>query len=102
MTISEERADRIEAKIDVLTTAVNRLAVIDERQIEQGKRTGQIEDRIAKLEEAHKKDMEVVREKITATERKVDRWINMGMGAWAVVVTLWAVYQTFAPMFKGP
>lgn len=101
MTISEDRADRIEAKIDVLTTAVNRLAVIDERQIEHGKRTGQIEDRIAKLEEAHKKDVESIKDKLLLTDKKVDRWIHMGMGAWAIVVTLWGVYQTVAPMLRG-
>lgn len=87
MTISEDRADRIEQKIDVLTTAVNRLAIIDERQIEAGRRTGIIEDRIAKTEQ-----------KLTDVEKKLDKWVNMGIGAWALIGTLFAVYQAFAPI----
>lgn len=87
MPISEDRAERIESKIDVLTTAVNRLAIIDERQIEAGRRIGTIEDRVSKMEE-----------KVQNVDRKLDKWINMGMGAWAIVVTLFAIYQTFSPV----
>lgn len=87
MTISEDRADRIEAKIDTLTTAVNRLALIDERQIEAGKRMGQLEDRVAKTEE-----------KVNMINAKVDTWINRGIGVWAAVGLLFALYKTFEPI----
>lgn len=92
MPISEERADKLEAKVDVLIIAVNRLALIDERQIEAGKRMGIVEDRIAKNEE-----------KADQIDRKVDKWINRGIGIWGVVGFLFLVYQTFAPLLhKGP
>lgn len=92
MTISEDRADRIEGKIDTLTTAVNRLALIDERQIEAGKRMGVLEDRVAKNEE-----------KTNAVDMKVEKWINRGVGIWAIVGAMFALYQTFAPLIhKGP
>jgi hypothetical protein len=85
-TMSDERADKIEAKVDVLIIAVNKLALIDERQIEAGKRMGAVEDRIAKAEV-----------KIDNVDRRVDKWINRGIGIWGVVGFLFAVYQTFKP-----
>lgn len=98
MTISNERADRIEVKVDSLISAVNRLAVIDERQIESGKRIGQLEDRVAKLEERHKNELDAIRESYHVLEAKVNKWVNMGIGAWAVVVTLYSLYNTFKPV----
>lgn len=50
MPISEERSLILERKIDDLTTAVNRLILIDERQITQGKRLGDLEERCGNLE----------------------------------------------------
>ena len=88
MPISEERADKLEAKVDMLIMAVNRLAIIDERQIESGKRMGVLEDRVAKNEVL-----------TDAVDRKVDKWINRGIGIWGVVGFLFAVYQTFKPLF---
>lgn len=102
MPISEDRADRIEAKVDGLISAVNRLAVIDERQIESGKRMGQLEDRVAKLEECQKKDHETTKQAILLLDTKLNKWINMGIGAWAVVVTLYSIYSTFKPVIHLP
>lgn len=98
MPISEDRADRIEAKVDGLILAVNRLAVIDERQIEAGKRVGALEDRLAKLEERQEVDQDFLKDKINEVDAKVNKWVNMGIGAWAIVVTLYAIYNTFRPV----
>lgn len=87
MPISEDRADKMEQKIDTLIVAVNRLAIIDERQIESGRRVGLIEDRLAKLEA-----------KQDAAEKKLDRWINMGVGIWGFVGFGIILYQTFRPL----
>lgn len=86
MTISEDRADRIEDKVDTLISAVNRLAIIDERQMETGRRMGLLEEKVAKLESEVRK-----------SEQKLDKWINMGVGAWGFVGFIFAMYQTFRP-----
>lgn len=53
MPISDDRAARIEAKVDELTTAVSRLILIDERQMRQGERLGAVEGRQSELEKSH-------------------------------------------------
>lgn len=87
MPIADDRADRIESKVDVLTVAVNRLALIDERQIEAGKRMGVLEDRVAKMEANH-----------NALDGKVNKWVNMMVGAWGILGVLYTLYNTFKPL----
>lgn len=89
---------KLEQKIDLLTIAVNRLAVIDERQIAAGQRVGQLEDRVAKMEECQKKDFDSLKAAVLAVDAKVTKWINMGIGAWALAITVLYLYQTFSPL----
>lgn len=88
--ISDERASRIEHKIDELTAAVNRLAIIEERQIEGGKRMSFLEERTQRIGS-----------QLQTLEKKVDLWVNRGIGVWAVVVTLYSVYQTFGKVLHS-
>jgi hypothetical protein len=71
---------RLEAKVDKLTDAVMRLVLIEERQTTQGERIGQCETRIAVNEAA-----------IAKTERKVDQWVNRGIGVWLAVASVFAI-----------
>ena len=78
---------RIETKVDKLTDAVTRLILVEERQTAQGIRIGTLEQKSVKFEEA-----------IGRVDRKVERWVNMGMGAWAIVVVIFAFVQLVAKL----
>lgn len=78
----DEAILRLEAKVDRLTDAVTKLILVEERLSTQGERLGRVEQHLAALD--------VVTAK---TDKKVDQWINRGMGVWAVVVTIFAVGQ---------
>lgn len=82
--ISEERADRLESKVDRLTEAVQKLVLVEERQLTQGQRIGDVE-----------KDIEAIKTKVELVDKKVDSWINRGVGVWAaagVLITLVSLY----------
>lgn len=74
---------RIEEKLDKLTEAVTRLVVIEERQLTQGQRLGALEVKT-----------ETLAQRLENTDRVLQKWINFGMGAWAVVGVLFALWKT--------
>ena len=78
---------RIETKVDKLTDAVTRLILVEERQTAQGVRITSLEDKTEELEYKYNK-----------VDRKVERWVNMGMGAWAIVVVNFAFVQLVAKL----
>lgn len=97
---------RVEKKVDKCLEAIERLVLIDERQVVQGQRMGQIEQRQAAMETAMLAQAEKLWEAIKAaqaqaakdnaeTARKLDKWINMGIGAWALASTLFVIWQGF-------
>lgn len=77
-----EDLKRIESKVDKLTDAVTRLILVEERQTAQGVRITNLEDKTEELEVCVRK-----------VDRKVERWVNMVLGAWAVVLAVFAVVQ---------
>ncbi len=83
-----ENIVRLESKVDKLTDAVMRLVLIEERQTAQGERLGIAEQKIAVNEAT-----------VSRVDSKVERWINRGIGAWAVAVVLFAVLQFGAKWF---
>lgn len=80
---------RLEAKVDKLTDAVMRLVLIEERQTTQGERIGACEAKIAVNEAA-----------IDKTDRKVDQWVNRGVGIWIAVGVVFAIVQFGARFLK--
>lgn len=80
---------RIEAKVDKLTDAVTRLILIEERQTTQGERLGKCEADIA-----------VHDTQIHRTDRKVDQWINRGIGVWVAAGAIFALVQLGAKFVK--
>jgi hypothetical protein len=78
---------RIETKVDKLTDAVTRLILVEERQAAQGLRITALEDKTEDLDNKYNK-----------VDRKVERWVNMGMGAWAIVVVIFAFVQLVAKL----
>jgi ferritin-like metal-binding protein YciE len=77
---SKEDIDRLERKIDAMAEAMQSLIRVEERQANQGQRIGENE-----------KQIERIKTKVESTEKKVDQWINRGIGARALVITVWAL-----------
>lgn len=80
---------RLESKVDRLGEAIQKLILVEERQANQGARIGTLEQRIAVAETSH-----------TKLDRKVEMWINRGIGVWGLAVTLFALVQ-FGAKFVG-
>lgn len=80
---------RLEEKVDKLAEAIQRLILIEERQSSQGERLGKAEAAIA-----------VHDTRIQHVDRKVEMWINRGIGVWGLAVTVFALIQFGAKFFK--
>lgn len=74
---TKEDLNRLEETVRDLASAVKQMILIDERQKVQGERIGNLEKQNA----SQGKELELL-------QRKVDSWINRGIGAWAVVIVL--------------
>lgn len=72
--------DRIESQIEKLTEAVHRLIVVEERQSTMGQRLNALEREVA-----------AVSKHATNLESSLARWINRGIGAWAVAALVFAI-----------
>lgn len=79
---SNEDFRRLEEKVDKLTDAVMRLVLIEERQSNMGVRIGVVEQKMYALEQS-----------IQTVDKRLDQWVNRGMGAWAIVVLCWTAVQ---------
>lgn len=75
--------------MDKLTDAVSKLILFEERQATQGERIGKCETKLA-----------VVEQTITRVDSKVERWVNRGIGVWALAVAMFALVQ-FISKFVG-
>ena len=86
---NDQDFQRLENKVDKLTDAVMRLVLIEERQTTQCERIGSCETKIAVSEAA-----------IAKTDRKVDQWINRGVGVWLAAMVLFTLAQFGAKFIK--
>lgn len=68
---------RLEAKVDKLTDAIQRLIIIEERQSTMGERIGTLESKVAVQDST-----------LHRIDRKVDQWINRGIGVWALAAAM--------------
>ena len=73
---------RLESKVDKLTDAVGKLILIEERQANQAVRIGAVEAQLS-VQEAM----------LQRTDRKIDQWINRGIGIWAAAAVVFSVVQ---------
>ena len=85
--ITQQDFERVEKKIDDMAAAVIKLILVEERQTTQGVRIGDNEKAIAALYA-----------KFEAMDKKLDQWINRGIGVWAVVLILYALFSKFYPL----
>ena len=80
--VSQEDFNRLEAKVDKLTDAISKLILFEERQATQGERIGKCETKIA-----------IIEQQVARVDVKVERWVNRGIGVWALAVSLFALIQ---------
>ena len=73
---------RLESKVDKLTDAVGKLILIEERQANQGARIGAVEAQLS-VQEAM----------VQRVDRKVDQWVNRGVGIWAAAAIVYSLVQ---------
>jgi hypothetical protein len=90
MAMSDEDFRRLESKVDKLTDAIQRLILIEERQSSQGERIGKCESALA-----------VHDTMIHRTDRKVDQWVNRGIGVWLAATVIFALVQFGSKFIKG-
>ena len=80
---------RLEGKVDKLAETIQKLVLVEERLANQGERIGRVEQRVSSVEASHQK-----------TDRKVDQWVNRGIGVWGLAVTLFALVEFGLKTFK--
>ena len=73
---------RLESKVDKLTDAVGKLILFEERQATQGQRLSNAETKIG----IHEVSLQRV-------DRKVDQWVNRGIGVWAAAAVVFSFVQ---------
>ena len=73
---------RLESKVDKLTDAVGKLILFEERQANQGTRIGAVETQLSIHESM-----------LQRTDRKIDQWINRGIGIWAAAAVVFSFVQ---------
>jgi hypothetical protein len=73
---------RLERKVDKLTDAVSKLILFEERQMNQGERIGRCESGLAVAEAS-----------IAKVDRKVDMWVNRGIGVWLAAGVVFTLIQ---------
>lgn len=76
--------ERLEAKVDKLTEAMTKLVLFEERQANQGERIGRVEAAMA-----------VATSKISDVDKKVEQWVNRGIGVWVMAGVVFAAIQFF-------
>jgi hypothetical protein len=87
LSITNSDFDRLETKVDKLTDALQQLVRVEERQTNQGARIGSAE-----------KNLAVMEAELRGLHKKVDQWINRGIGLWAAVCTGWGVFQALGSL----
>jgi hypothetical protein len=80
--VTDDDFRRLESKVDKLTDAVGKLILFEERQANQGARIGDVETKIG-VYEVH----------LQRIDKKVDQWVNRGVGVWAAAAVVFALVK---------
>ena len=80
--MTDDDFKRLEAKVDKLTDAVGKLILFEERQANQGERIGAVESKCSVHDTS-----------INRIDRKVDQWVNRGIGVWAAAAIVFSLVK---------
>lgn len=87
--MTDDDFHRLEGKVDKLSDAIQKLILFEERQVNQGERIGAVEQRVTAVEVT-----------TTKIDKKVEMWINRGIGVWGLAVTIFALVQYGSKFIK--
>lgn len=100
--LSKEMLDKLERAVGTISENSNKIAIILERhetRLDEGDKSNQLIIRmIEELKQTHEKDNEVLHERISQVQKKVDVNAKFVIGAGAVLATLIAVLQVVPPI----
>lgn len=77
---------RLERKVDKIATILNKFILFEERQSNQREEIDGIHNSIRDLYA-----------KVEANEKQIQKWVNLGVGGWTVIITFWAIYTNLKP-----
>ena len=102
--LSKEMLDKLEKAGGTISENSNKIAIILERhenRLDESERADQlILKMLEEMKERHEKDKQLIHERISTLQKKVDYNAKFVVGAGAVLATLVAVGQVVSPMLR--
>jgi hypothetical protein len=102
--LSKEMLDKLERAVGTISENSNKIAIILERhetRLDEGDKSNQlIIKMIEEMKEKQAKDNEVLHERISTVQKKVDSNAKFVVGAGAVLATVVTVLQVLPPVLK--
>ena len=102
--LSKEMLDKLERAVTTISDNSNKIAIVLERhenRLDESERSDNlILSMLEEMKERHSKDNEIIHDRVSALQKKVDSNQKFVVGATAVLATLVAVGQMVAPMLR--
>ena len=102
--LSKEMLDKLEKAVGTISDNSNKVAIILERhegRLDESERADKlILNMLEEMKERHEKDNELIHQRVTTLQKKVDTNARFVIGAGAVLATLVAVLQVVPPIIK--
>lgn len=102
--LSKEMLDKLERAVGTISENSNKIAIILERhegRLDEGERTNDLILRmLEEIKEKQTKDNEILHERVSTLQKKVDTNAKFVIGAGAVIATLVAVLQVVPPIIE--
>ena len=102
--LSKEMLDKLERAVTTISDNSNKIAIVLERHENRLDESERADDLILKMleemKERHEKDNELIHQRVTTLQKKVDTNARFVVGAGAVLATLVAVLQVVPPIVK--
>ena len=103
--LSKEMLDKLERAVTTISDNSNKIAIVLERHENRLDESERADDLIVKMlqemKERHEKDNELIHNRVSQLQKKVDTNARFVIGAGAVLATLVAVLQVVPPIIKA-
>ena len=102
--LSQQMLDKLEKAVGTISENSNKIAIILERhenRLDESERSDQlIIKMIEEMKATHEKDNEILHERVSALQKKVDTNAKFVIGATAVIATIVTIAQVATPLLK--
>ena len=102
--LSKEMLDKLERAVTTISDNSNKIAIVLERhenRLDESERADNlILQMLEEMKERHSKDNEIIHDRVSALQKKVDSNAKFVIGAGAVIATLVVVLQVVPPIVK--